>query len=315
VIETVLGPLPAELLGATSMHEHVLSDAGGLGIPPQPGTPADDTVLDDPELAAEELGRAKAAGMRTVVDPTVWGFGGPDPRLADVSRASGVQIVAGVGAYMPRTRPAWLRELDEEALAARFRSALLDRLPGCEFRAGVVGVLTPGLPLDAEDERLLRAGATVAAETGCAAIVRLDPRRRDGPELLELMAAAGLPPDRVVLSNVDGYARDPAALEELAAAGATLKWCFGYETPPRPSLVGATDAERADALCHLLAAGHQRQVLACGIWTKAALHTHGGFGYDHLGVSVLPGLRERGLNEAEIEELLARQPARLLNRG
>lgn len=315
MIETVLGPVPAEPLGATSMHEHVLSDAGGLGIPAQPDVPADDPALDDPELAAAELGRAKAAGLRTVVDPTVWGFGGPDPRLADVSRASGVQIVAGVGAYLPRTRPAWLRELDEEALAARFRSARLNHLPGCDFRAGVVGVLAPGLPLEDEDERLLRAGAAVAAETDSAAIVRLDPRRRDGPELLELMAAAGLPADRVVLSNVDGYARDQAALEELAAAGATLKWCFGYETPPRPGLVGATDAERADALCRLLAAGHRRQVLACGIWTKAALHGRGGFGYDHLGSAVLPMLRERGLGEPEIEELLVGQPARLLNRG
>jgi phosphotriesterase-related protein len=314
VIETVLGPIPAEQLGPTSMHEHVLSDASALGIPRRPGAPDADDVLDEPALAAAELGRLPAAGLRTVVDPTGWGFGGPDPRLAAVSRSSGVQIVAGVGAYLPQTRPAWLRELDEASLAAQLRAALLDRLPGCGFRAGVVGVLAPGLPLEEEDRRLLRAGGAAAAEAGAAAIVRLDPRRRDGPEILELLAAAGLPPDRVVLSNVDGYASDLVALRELAAAGATLKWCFGYESPPRPGLAGASDTERADALCDLLAAGHRRQVLACGIWTKSALHAHGGFGYDHLGVHVIPALRRRGLTDDDLEELLATQPRRLLDR-
>ena len=315
MIETVLGALPAAQLGATSMHEHLLADASALAIPPDPAAPADDVVLDDPELAATELGRAAAAGLRTVVDPTAWGFGGPDPRLAEISRAAGVQVVAGVGAYLPRTRPAWLRALSEEELTARFLAALEDRLPGCGFRAGVVGMLAPGLPLADEDRRLLRAGARAAAMSGAAAIVRLDPRRRDGPELLELLAGAGLAADRVVLSNVDGYARDLEPLRELAAAGATLKWCFGYEAPPRPGLATATDAERADALCALLADGHERQVLAGGVWTKAGLHAHGGHGYDHLGARVLPALRERGLGAAEVEGLLVDQPRRLLDRG
>ncbi|MBS1894656.1 MAG: phosphotriesterase [Actinobacteria bacterium] len=308
MIETVLGPIEAERLGPTSMHEHLLSDASALGIP--------DAVLDDEELAREELSRAGEAGIAAVVDPTVWGFGGPSPRLADLSRASGVAIVAGVGAYVPKARPRWLTALDEEALLERFRDALLDRLPGCGFRAGIVGVLAPGLPLDDDpwERGLLRAGARAAAETGSAAVVRLDPRRRDGPAVLDAMAAAGLGPERVILSNVDGYARDLATLRELAAAGATLKWCFGYEAPPRAGLATATDAERADAVAALLADGHARQVLACGIWTPAALHAHGGWGYDHLPLAVLPMLRERGLDDAALRALLVEEPRRLLDR-
>lgn len=306
MIETVLGPIEAERLGPASMHEHLLSDASGLGIP--------DAVLDDAELATKELTRAAGAGITAVVDPTVWGFGGPAAGLAEISRASGVAIVAGVGAYIPKTRPEWLTALDEDALADRFRSALLDHLPGCDFRAGIVGMLAPGLPLDDRERGLLRAGATVAAQTGSAAVVRLDPRRRDGLEVLEVMREAGLAPERVIFSNVDGYARDLGALRELAEAGATLKWCFGYEAPPRPGLATATDAERADALVALLAEGHTRQVLACGIWTKAALHAHGGWGYDHLPVDVLPILRDRGLDDHALSGLLADEPRRLLNR-
>jgi phosphotriesterase-related protein len=336
VIETVLGPLEPGRVGPVSMHEHVLSDASGLGIADGPEGPVEDVVLDDAGLAVAELGRARTAWrssspnwignelgdedrLPVVVDPTVWGFGGPAAGLAEVSRRSGVAIVAGVGAYVPKTRPEWLTALDEDALADQFRGALLDRLPGCDFRAGIVGMLAPGLPLDQGgrpgwERAMLRAGATVAAETGSAAIVRLDPRRRDGLEVLGVMTSARLAPERVVFSNVDGYARDLAPLRELAEAGATLKWCFGYEDPPRPGLATATDAERADALTALLAEGHRRQVVACGVWTKAALHEYGGWGYDHLPTKVLPMLRDRGLGDAQLTTLLVQEPLRLLDR-
>jgi phosphotriesterase-related protein len=338
VIETVLGPIEAGRLGPTSMHEHLLSDASALGIPADPDGPERDVVLDDASLAATELGLAAVAWRSSfpdslaiksgnedrpsgaaepiplVVDPTVWGFGGPAAELAEVSRAAGVAIVAGVGAYVPRTRPEWLIALDEDALADLFRRALADHLPGCEFKAGIVGMLSPGFPLDEADRRLLRAGARIGAESGSAAIVRLDPRRRDGLEVLEVTTTAGLTPERVVFSNVDGYARDLDALRELADAGATLKWCFGYEAPPRPGLATATDAERADAVAALLAEGHRRQVLACGVWTKAALHKYGGWGYDHLPRTVVPMLRDRGLTSVELQHLLVAEPRRLLDR-
>ena len=86
------------------------------------------------------------ARRSAVVDPTVWGFGGPDPRLAEVSRGSGVAIVAGVGAYVPRTRPEWLNEMDEDALDALFLTALTEGLPGCDFSAGIVGNAVARVP-------------------------------------------------------------------------------------------------------------------------------------------------------------------------
>lgn len=308
MIETVLGPIAPGALGATSMHEHVISDARALGL-------GDDVVLDDPVLAAEELRRVATAGQRAVVDPTAWGFGGPAAGLPAISRASGVQIVAGVGAYLERTRPPWLAALDVDALADRFVAALDHGLPGCGFRAGIVGVVAPGHPVSAGDERVLRAAGAAATSTGAAVIVRVDPRHRDGLALLEILAREGLAADRVVLSNVDGYVPDLVPLRELAATGATLKWCFGYEAPPRPGLTSATDAQRVEALCGLLAEGFDRQVLACGVWTRAALHACGGFGYDHLAARIVPALRERGLSSGQVDDLLVAQPRRLLTRS
>jgi phosphotriesterase-related protein len=64
----------------------------------------------------------------------------------------------------------------------------------------------------------------------------------------------------------------------------------------------------------LLAEGHVRQVLACGVWTKAALHAFGGWGYDHLPADVIPTLRDRGLSSSELSSLLVTEPRRLLDR-
>ncbi|MGX6446601.1 phosphotriesterase family protein [Patulibacter sp. S7RM1-6] len=333
MIETVLGPIRPRALGATSMHEHLLADVRALAAPPNEPVPADprvrtenlgflrynalgledNLVLDDPDLAARELARAAPAGQRSVVDLTVWGFGGPSPHLPAVARASGLHVVAGVGAYLARMRPAWLAALDADALTELFRGALLDRLPGCSYRAGIVGVVAPGHPRSAQDDALLSAAGAAAATTGASVVVRVDPRFEDGPAVLSRLAAAGLPAERVVLSNVDGYVARPEHLRELAATGAVLKWCFGYEAPPRVGLTAATDAQRMDAVEALADAG-ARQVLACGVWTKHALRAYGGPGYDHLALRIVPALRGRGVPEATLRAMLVDEPRRLLDR-
>jgi phosphotriesterase-related protein len=334
MIETVLGALAPDALGPASMHEHLLADARGLAMAAPEPTPADphvtmanlgflrfnalgledNLVLDDPALAAEELAAAAAAGQRAVVDLTVWGFGGPSAPLPDLARATGLQIVAGVGAYLPHLRPAWMAEATADELTATFVAALEDRLPGCGHRAGIVGVLAPGHTRTKADERLLAAGAAAAMRTGASVVVRVDPRFADGPRFLDRLAVEGLPADRVVLSNVDGYVARPEHLHELAASGAVLKWSFGYESPPRVGLTSATDAQRMDAVGELADAG-ARQVLACGVWTKHALRAYGGPGYDHLALRIVPALREHGVGDDALDAMLVGEPRRLLDRA
>ncbi len=300
VVETVLGPVDPGELGAVSMHEHLLSDATAL----VPGA-----RLDDPGLAARELRLAADAGLGTVVDPTVWGFGGPAPALAEISRAAGVHVVAGAGAYLGRTLPEWLRDMGVDALTDHLVSCLRDALPGCGFRAGVLGLIGVGHPVAPVEERVLRATAAAARETGACVIARVDARAQGAAPGLDLLLAEGVPGGRIVLSNIDGLHADRGRLRELLATGATLKWSFGYEAPPRPGLWSATDAQRLDALADLHAEGSH--VLACGVWTPEALRAHGGFGYDHLPRSVVPALRERGIDP---RPLLVDAPARLLAR-
>src|SRR5262245_867567 len=101
MIETVLGPITADALGQTSMHDHLLADSRALGFPPREPLPADprvtienlgflrwnllgledNLILDDAQLAVAELAPAVAAGQRGLVDLTVWGMTPQHARL------------------------------------------------------------------------------------------------------------------------------------------------------------------------------------------------------------------------------------------
>jgi phosphotriesterase-related protein len=342
VIETVLGPIPAAAAGRVSMHDHLLTDARMLAAPgaatgvdgaPAAGEPVaienlgflrwnllaleDNLVLDDPVLAAEELRRAGELGQGTMVDLTSWGLGPSPSELPAIARAAGVNVVAGCGVYLDRPHPEWIARQSREELVATFLGALDEELEqGCGFRAGIIGILGTGEPLSDSEERVLLAAAEAAGRTGVAVVVRIDATARRGLELLEAMVAAGCPAEQVIFGNVDEYL-DLDYHRELAAAGATLEWCFGNEARLRPGLREPSDGERIAALTELLAQDGmaERCVLGGSVWTKTQLRAFGGCGYEHLLRNVVPTLQEGGVSAAAVEAMLVSNPARLLDRG
>jgi predicted metal-dependent phosphotriesterase family hydrolase len=104
VVETVLGPVTAHELGEVDAHEHVF-----LRTPVNPG----DEFL-DADKAAAELQRVAASGIRTVVDLTPVGLGRHPGQLAELSRTSGIHIVAATGFHRSAHYPAahWARHAE-----------------------------------------------------------------------------------------------------------------------------------------------------------------------------------------------------------
>jgi phosphotriesterase-related protein len=336
LIETVLGPIRADQLGITSMHEHLLCDARVLRAPAREPPPEvdrvtienlgfvrwnllaleDNLVLDDPLVAAAELRHACELGQRTVVDLTSSGLGARPHLLPQISRDSGLHVVAGYGVYLDRPHPQWVLSLDEDAVTERFVRALEDELDDCGFRAGLLGIIGTSEPITRSEQRVLRASARAAARTGAAITVRLDPAARRGREILTLLESHGCPPEQVVLGNVDEFL-DLGYLRELSAGGATLEWCFGNEAYYRDGYKDPTDAERLSALISLLSeddAACQRIVFGCSVWTKSQLRRYGGMGYDHLLRRIVPELARAGVSESALDAMLVSNPARLLDR-
>src|SRR5579871_211782 len=127
-VMTALGPVPTEILGITLPHEHVLLDLTCLWTHPRdparaflvdaplsPGTRGllacdpyhsrPNLRLDDPDLAATELGYFKEFGGQTVVDLSTRTIGPYPAELAEIARRTGLHIIMGTGFYVQAAHP------------------------------------------------------------------------------------------------------------------------------------------------------------------------------------------------------------------
>ena len=336
-IHTVLGPVDASHLGPTSMHEHLLSDLRVWGRPSAEAPPAEDRVhpgmlgylrwnalslpdnlvLDDPDVAVEELRDVHAAGGRAIVDLTLEGMGRRIDELPRISRESGVTICVGCGWYVQETQPGWVREAGIDALADGIATELEHGIGSSGIRPALIGEIGTNHPPTASEWRVVRAAGRAGARTGAAVNVHLSWRGADGVEILAALVEEGMPADRVILSHMDerldrGYHR------AVAEAGAVLE----YDTFGSDFLYGSplsrnpSDVERLEMASWLLSEGYGKQlVIGCDSWVKANLKRNGGFGYEHLFKRIVPALREvSGAGDDVLDDVLVGTPRRLLDR-
>ncbi len=337
-IHTITGPIEAGELGPTTMHEHVFTDLrlwakdgpdglaweGPIGPEAQAHlrwnglhTPAN-LVLDDADVAVEELKRVHAAGGRLLVDLTVTGMGRRINDLTDVSRRSGLKIAVGCGYYVEELHPPELAEMDADQIAERLIAELRDGIDGTGVKPALIGELGTSHPPTETEWRVLRAAGRAAVETGAAVNVHLSWRGMHGVAVVEELVSQGMAADRVILSHLDEVL-DRGYHDACAQSGAVLEFdTFGseylYSTASRAR--NPTDVERLEALEYLISAGYgERLVLGCDIWTQGNLHRNGGCGYDHLFRRVMPALEWAcGADAGTVAQIMIRTPARLLDR-
>jgi predicted metal-dependent phosphotriesterase family hydrolase len=303
VIQTVLGPIPASEAGLTLAHEHVLIDAWDM-------THSYDGILDDEGLAIAELLALSAAGGRTIVDCTSMGLGRDPLALARVSRASGLNIVMGTGWYRAPVYPPMVRESSAEELAEVIVGDLTLGVPDSDgIRAGFIGEIgTERGRIAAAEERVFRAAALAQQRTGVAIVTHTTNAGDLALEQVALLTGLGVSAERIVVSHV-GDRITPGRLDALAGTGVFLSIDnIGYEGGGYPP-----DAVRADHVARLVRAGHAERVLISGdTCTRSALLAYGGAGYARVITDFVPRLRERGLDDSDIETLLVANPARAL---
>ncbi len=335
-VMTVLGPVSAADLGIVLPHEHLLCRVyrpadqgaderfhervtlGNLGWVRQHwASNADNLRLTSERLAIQELQRFKDAGGGTLVDLTQDGIGRSPAALARISRATGVHIVMGCGAYVAPTNPAWIATATTGAIADRLVAEANGGVGPARIRPGIIGEIGCSWPLEAVEGRVLVAAALAQARTGLAISVHPGRHRAAPPQIVERLAAAGADLSRVVIGHLDRTVQDLAGLVEIARSGPYVELdLFGLETSyyPWPGVAeGLSDARRLILVRGLIEAGlGDRILLSHDICTKHRLARYGGHGYDHLVSNVLPWMRDRGFDEAEIDLLFRTNPATML---
>lgn len=335
-IHTVLGPIDAVDLGRTSMHEHLLSDLRiwaktpaeqpPAGVPMGPELMAylrwnflsvpENLVLDDPVVAAEELAHVVSAGGSAVVELTLDGMGRRLSELPEISRRAGVHVIVGGGFYVEQTMSDDIRTADVDRLTEILLGQLHDGIDGTGIRPALLGEIGTSWTVTDAEWRSLRAAARAGAETGAAVYTHQSFRGKGGTDVLEVLVAEGMPPDRVVIGHLDEY-WDRAYHRDIAQAGAVLAYdTFGSDFYyGSAELRNPTDGERLEMVEWLLSEGHGSQlVIAQDVWAQANLRRNGGRGYDHLFARIGPAIAALGGDRAVADQILITTPRRLLDR-
>ena len=336
-VTTVLGQVDASELGVVLAHEHLFIDLSCLWHKPRdpkrnymidarveeiersalsrdPYHCKDNLLLEDVELAVNELSLFKNAGGGTLVDLSTRDIGPYPEKLAVVARHSGVHVIAGTGFYTKRAHPDYVAKSSVRQLAEQMINELKFGFGDSDIRAGVIGELGSSSPLHEDEMKVLRAAVLAHSETGAGINVHLAIFSQEGHRVLDILEAEGMDLSRVALSHLDEFPDFNHHLS-LAERGCFVEFdCFGSEVHfDEDELREPTDSERIDALLALIREGHaNRLLLSQDVCTKMQLRNYGGRGYDHIMKSVVPLLLEKELDDLVLKQMLVHNPVDFL---
>lgn len=312
-VETVRGPVDVDELGTTLMHEHIFilqpealqnwGHAFGAGYWNEPER------LDD---AVAKLSAVRDAGIRTIVDPTAPGLGRYIPRIQEVNARVDLNIVVASGLYAFLELPNFLAYRRVEAIADLFIREIRHGIDDTGVKAGFLKCAVERHGLIGDIPRILEAIALAAVETGAPVMVHTSAAARTGLDALETLTGHGVKPERIVIAHA-GDSNDLGYLRAIADTGAWLG-CDRFGIEHFNPL-----ADRITTLLALLGEGYGGRVhlshdAACFLDFMVGDPAFASEKPDYLLITnqVLPALREQGVTQAQIDELMIANPARFL---
>jgi phosphotriesterase-related protein len=302
---TVRGPVDAEKIGVTLMHEHVLVDFVGADRVSRDRYDADEAFA----VALPHLRRAAELGCRTFVDCTPAYIGRDAALLRRLSDDANLNIVTTTGYYgaaNDKFVPAFAYRESAEELAARWVGEFERGIGGAAIKPGIIKIGVDAGPLSEIDAKLVRAaalthlktGLTIASHTGdgVAALAQLD-----------LLASLGVGPAAFIWVHAQNE-KDRAVHERAAARGCWVEF---------DGVSSRRAAEHVALVTHLAGRGFLHRILVSmdAGWYHVGEPRGGNYrGYESLFTEFMPALRSK-LSEGRARRLLTENPREALSVG
>ncbi|HZA00113.1 MAG TPA: hypothetical protein VE575_15235 [Acidimicrobiales bacterium] len=312
MIRTVLGDVPPSELGFCHAHEHVLI-RGGLGVMKNP-----DLGIGDVDAAVEELTAFRRAGGGAMVDAMPLDCGRDAAGLVEVSRLTGIHIVAATGFHTPHYYDdihwTYSYPIDDivELLVAEVEEGLDEhgyngpRVRRLAARAGVVKVASELDRIAAVSRKLMEAAAECHRRTGVPVLTHTE-RGTMALEQVEALTALGVPADAIMVSHVDRNL-DHGLHAELARTGAYLV----YDGVSRDKYHTVDEViDLIEIAC--AGGGRDRVLLGLDLALRSYRRSYGGSpGMTFVLDRFLPALRARGVDATAIHRFGWDNPSRAL---
>jgi phosphotriesterase-related protein len=292
---------------------------------------SDDLRLNDEQLAAEELLEFKKWGGSTIVDQTLPGIGRDPNGLRRVAVQTGLNVIASTGFYVRASHPGYIKTMSTDKISDIMVREITEGIDGTGIKAGVIGECgcTEPVPWHPEEKKVLTAACRAQKKTGVAFQFHpslFDKKKREpvmpAEVYVDLIEKEGANPKKYLQAHfdvpcyMDGYAK---LAERLLDRGINLSFdTWGMEVWQElfeyPGARTATDPERLELLVKLCKNGFDKQItLSHDVCQKILLKKYGGYGYSHVLEHIVPLLKDKGVSNKQINNMLIENPKRILS--
>ncbi len=301
-IKTVLGEIPVSELGRILLHEHIICTSPVLyRTYGKKWFSAEDVIAE----SVKKLKTAKEKfGLQTAVDGTPLNLGRDMDILKEVSRRSGIHILASTGMYFYQDMS--FRSVPEEKLAELMTEECMTGSTGFLKCAADREGMTPYI------QKLHRIMGKVQKETGLPVFVHTC--RETGLDQLKILLDSGADPEKIIM----GHCADAMHTEyplELLKYGCYVSIDRIYRQNPGWRKV------KTDTVYELLDRGYGNRIVMSHDYICYADEYYVGhlqsFHGDPEGLCVIddlvvPELRERGIPENILHKVLVENPQNIL---
>jgi phosphotriesterase-related protein len=310
-VETVRGPVDAQTLGRTLMHEHILLvEAEALA---NYSHAFGESYWDEEVRVADAIAKLRAvreAGINTLVDPTAPGLGRFIPRIKRINDAVDLNIIVASGLYTFLGLPNFLNYRSVDAIAEIFIREIREGINDTGVKAAFLKCAVEANGMVGDVPRILAAVGAAAAETGAPVMVHTSAAARTGLPALEALTGAGVEPSRIVIAHM-GDSNDMDYLRAVADTGAWLGLDrFGIEhfNPME---------DRIRTMLALMDAGYGPQLHVshdaacfCDFMTGDPFFAGAEASYLLVSETVVPALLAAGVTQEDIDALMVENPRR-----
>lgn len=305
LVDTIQGPVEYERLGITDAHNH-------MWIDPVPGSDPAAPVLNQFELILQELIEYRENGGGALLDCQPVGCGRNGNQLLALSRASGVHIVACTGFHRKKyySPDFWIWKADAhticETLCSELELGLYEtRESSSPCKAGFIKIAIEATWAECP-HAALEGAAAAASKSGALMEIHTE-KGALAEKTCIYFIDQGLSPHQLVLCHMDKRP-DFGLQKELARLGVLLEYDTFYRPKYKPV------ANLWPLLERMVDAGLSDRIALATDMAESELYHFigGGAGLGSLPGEILNQLQERGIPEADRNNMLGGNIARRL---
>lgn len=213
-IESVTGPIEADDLGPTLIHEHYRArDESNAAQFPH--------LYDDEALEAAAIEAASAAlerGIKSIGEPTAMMLGRDIAFVERVARETGLQTIACTGIYTYEHLPLYWLSRDADVMADAFVHDIEEGIQDTSIKAAFLKCAADAPGVTDNVEKIHRACARASLRTGVPIMAHSRPASNTGPRQVQIFLEEGVDPSKIQIAHT-GDTDDLGYIEGLLEKG------------------------------------------------------------------------------------------------